>query len=86
MSKANVNKIRELMFKLDSSEIAEVIPMIKNCRVLLNMRAKDAFSVGDRVKFSDKIGDVIKLNRTKANVATKDHGTWTVPMTMLEAV
>lgn len=86
MSKSNVNKIRELMFDLNAKELSEVVPMIKNCRVLLNMRAKDAFSVGSHVKFSKYVGIVKKLNRTKAEVTTKSEGTWTVPMSMLEAV
>jgi hypothetical protein len=81
-----MNEVKKLMFDLDQAQLSELVQHFKNCRSLLNMKAKSEFSVGQKVKFGKFVGIISKLNRTKAVVSTATDGKWNVPMTRMEAI
>ena len=82
----SMNTVKKLMFDLDAAQLSELIQHFKDCRGLLNTKAKSTFTVGQKVKFGLMSGVITKLNRTKA-VCWVEHGqsNWTVPFSRMVA-
>ena len=83
----SMNQVKKLMFDLDTDQLSELAAHFKDCRAMLNMKAKTTFTVGQKVKFGKLLGVITKLNRTKALCfVEKDNANWTVPFSRMEAV
>ena len=94
MKKSEIVKLATLIAKIDNNEtLSTVINLVKdqqkNIRAKANMLVKASLSVGDKVKINSKkiteFGEVVKINRTKAEVRI-DGKLWNCPLSMLEVV
>ena len=94
MKKSEIVKLATLIAKIDNNQtLGTVINLVKdqqkNIRAKANMLVKASLSVGDKVKINSKkiteFGEVVKINRTKAEVRI-DGKLWNCPLSMLEVV
>ena len=94
MKKSEIVKLATLIAKIDNNEtLGTVINLVKdqqkNIRATANMLVKASLCVGDKVKINSKkiteFGEVVKINRTKAEVRI-DGKLWNCPLSMLEVV
>lgn len=77
--------------KFDKAEISQIANAIIDIRKVQSREAKNSLRVGAKVSFVSSrsggkfTGKVIKINRTKAVIATdNDWRQWSVPFTMLK--
>jgi len=94
MKKSEIVKLATLIAKIDNNQtLSTVINLVKdqqkNIRAKANMLVKASLCVGDKVKINSKkiteFGEVVKINRTKAEVRI-DGKLWNCPLSMLEVV
>jgi hypothetical protein len=94
MKKSEIVKLATLIAKIDNNQtLSTVINLVKdqqkNIRATANMLVKASLCVGDKVKVNSKriteLGEVVKINRTKAEVRI-DGKVWNCPLSMLEVV
>ena len=68
-----------------NEEINTVVGMIKNQRQILSMNAGSTFTVGQKVTFSNMIGHIEKIARTRAIVQVINGPRYRVTMSSLAA-
>ena len=83
----NIEKLAELIGKMDNDELNKIGPIVKLQRKKLAHAQKLNLRVGVEVWFAGHNGVIEKINHTKAICREfKNDQRWTVPMNMIEVV
>ena len=85
-----VTRATELVYKMDSDQLNELIEAIKLKRTYIARQATRSLMVGDTVTFDAKMrgqitGQVVKINRKTVQVrCNRTQGLWKVTASMLK--
>ena len=87
VNKMEMKQVLNELWKMDQAEIKEVIAVIKGRRAQIQEQEAFKFSVGDKVQFKGRRGEmikgeVIKRNRTTVSIKT-EQGNWKVSAGLL---
>ena len=81
----NIEKLAELIGKMDNDELNKIGPIVKLQRKKLAHAKKLDLRIGVEVWFAGHNGVIEKINHTKAICREfKNDQRWTVPMNMIE--
>ena len=85
MNNRRISEIQARIENCTNEEINAVIGMIKNQRRILSMNAGSQFTIGQKVTFSNMIGHIEKIARTRAIVKVVNGPRYRVTMSTLRA-
>jgi hypothetical protein len=85
MNNRRISEIQARIENCTNEEINAVVSMIKNQRQILSMNAGSTFTVGQKVTFSNMIGHIEKIARTRAIVQVINGPRYRVTMSSLAA-